>query len=123
MANYYTPDYMGLLAINATSGEIMDRRIKGAPVMAYTFIYSPDKKKAYGVMEDVSVIDMETNSIVKSFPNAEGTSFSLMPTTDGKKLYVGAGGSIMTVYDAETFNVLKVLQLQSDSVSLNRITF
>ena len=123
MGNYYTPEYMGLLAINSNTGEILDRQIKGAPVMAYTFIYSPDKKKAYGVMEDVSVIDLETNSVIKSFPNAEGTSFSLMPTSDGKKLYVGAGGSVMTVYDAETLNVLKVLHLQADSVSLNRIDF
>jgi DNA-binding beta-propeller fold protein YncE len=121
MANYYTPEYMGLLAIDANTGEIIDRRIKGPPVMAYTFIYSPDKKKAYGVMEDVSVIDLGTNSVIKSFPNAEGTSFSLIPTSDGKKIYVGAGGSVMTVYDAETMNVLKVLHLQSDSVALNRV--
>jgi DNA-binding beta-propeller fold protein YncE len=123
MANYYTPEYMGLLAIDATTGEITERRINGAPVMAYTFIYSPDKKKAYGVMEDVSVIDLATNNVIKSFPNAEGTAFSLMPSSDGKKIYVGAGGSVMTVYDAETMNVLKILNLQSDSVSLNRINF
>jgi DNA-binding beta-propeller fold protein YncE len=123
MANYYTPEYMGLLAIDANTGEILDRRINGPPVMAYSFIYSPDKKKAYGMMEDVTVIDLESNNVIKSFPNAEGTSFSLIPSGDGKKLYAGAGGSVMTVYDAATMNVLKVLQLQSDSVSLNRITF
>lgn len=123
MANYYTPEYMGLLAIDATTGQITDRKINGPPVMAYTFIYSPDKKKAYGVMEDVNVIDMATNNIVKTFPNAEGTAFSLVPSADGKKLYVGAGGSVMTVYDAETMNVLKILNLQSDSVSLNRMNF
>lgn len=123
MANYYAPDYMGLLAIDATTGEIMDRRIKGPPVMAYTFIYSPDKKKAYGMIEDISVIDMETSTVIKTFPNEEGTAFCIMPSSDGKKFYAGAGGSVMTVYDAQTYKVLKVLQLQSDSVSLNRIIF
>jgi DNA-binding beta-propeller fold protein YncE len=113
---------MGLLAIDANTGEITDRQIKGPPVMAYTFIYSPDKKKLYGVMEDLTVIDPATNSVIKSFPNAEGTSFSLMPSGDGKKLYVG-GGSVVTVYDEGTMNILKVLNLQSDTASLSRISF
>ena len=123
MSNYYTPEYMGLLSINANTGEIVDRQIKGPPVMAYSFIYSADKKKAYGIMEDVTVIDLETNSVIKSFPNGEGTSYSVIPTGDGKKLYVGAGGSTITVYDAESLNVLKVLQMQADSVALNKISF
>ncbi len=123
MSNYYTPEFMGLLSINANTGEIVDRRIKGPPVMAYSFIYSADKKKAYGIMENVTVIDLETNSIIKSFPNAEGTSYSVIPTSDGKKLYVGAGGSTITVYDAKTMNVLKVLQMRADSVALNKISF
>lgn len=123
MSNYYTPEYMGLLSIDANTGEILDRKINSPPVMAYTFIYGPDRKKVYGVMEDVSVIDLDTNTVVKSFPNPEGTSFSLIPSMDGKKIYVGAAGSVMTVFDAESFQVLKVLYLQSDSVSLNRINF
>ncbi|HSC71091.1 MAG TPA: hypothetical protein VLH58_07045 [Candidatus Methylomirabilis sp.] len=123
MANYYTPEYMGLLSIDATTGEILDRQIKGPPVMAYTFVYSPDKKKAYGMIEDISVLDLETNTVIKTFPNEEGTAFCIMPSSDGKKFYAGAGGSVMTVYDAATYKVLKVLQLQSDSVALNRVNF
>lgn len=123
MSNYYTPEYMGLLAINTHTGEIDNRQIKGPPAMAYSFTYSADKKKAYGIMEDVTVVDLATNSVVKSFPNAEGTSYTAMPTSDGKKLYVGAGGSTITVYDTETLSVLKVLQMQADSVALNRISF
>jgi DNA-binding beta-propeller fold protein YncE len=123
LSNYYTPEFMGLLSINAATGEIVDRQIKGPPVMAYSFIFSTDKKKAYGIMEDLTVIDLETNSIIKTLPNTEGTSYSVMPTSDGKKLYVGAGGSTIMVYDAETMKVLKVLQMQADSVALNRISF
>ncbi len=123
MSNYYAPDYMGLLSIDANTGKIEERRIKGPPVMAYSFIYSPDKKKAYGIMEDLAVIDLQTDSVIKTLPNAEGTSYSVIPTSDGKKLYVGAGGSTITVYDAQTLSVLKVLQLQADSVALNRIAF
>lgn len=123
MSNYYTPEYMGLLSIDTNTGEISDRQIKGAPVMAYSFIYSPDKKKAYGIMEDLNVIDLESNTIFKTVANAEGTSYSVIPSADGKKLYVGAGGSTITVYDAQTLQVLKVLQMQADSVALNKIDF
>ena len=123
LTNYYTPEYMGLLSINGNTGEIVDRKINGPPVMAYCFIYSPDKKKAYGIMDNIEVIDLETNTVVKSFPNAEGTSFSIIPSSDGKKLYAGAGGSTITVYDAKSYQVLKVLQMQSDAVALNRVSF
>jgi DNA-binding beta-propeller fold protein YncE len=123
LTNYYTPEYMGLLAIDTNTGRITDRKINGPPVMAYCFILSPDKKKAYGIMEDIQVIDLATNNIVKSFTNAEGTSFSIIPSSDGKKLYAGAGGSTITVYDAQTYQVLKVLQMTTDAVALNRVTF
>lgn len=123
MTNYYTPDYMGILSIDGNTGEVSDRKIEGAPVMAYCFIYSPDRTKAYGIMDNIMVIDLKTNTVVKSFPNAEGTSFSIIPSSDGKKLYAGAGGATITVYDAESYKVLKVLHTQTDAVALNRITF
>jgi DNA-binding beta-propeller fold protein YncE len=120
LSNYYTPEFMGLLSIDANTGKIEDRRIKGAPVMAYCFVYAPDKKKAYGMMDEVRV-DLESNTVVKTIPNAEGTSFSIMPSSDGKKLYAGAGGSTVTVYDAQSYQVLKVLQLQNDAVGMSRV--
>jgi len=123
MANYYTPQFMGLLAIDTSSGGVTERPIKGPPVMAYSFTYSADRKKAYGIMEDLIVLDLETNSVAKTLANAEGTSYSVIPTSDGKKLYVGAGGSTITVYDAETLKVLKVLQTHADAVSLRKVSF
>ena len=84
---------------------------------------SPDGKKAYGVMDNVSEVDLTTNSISRSLPNAEGTSFSVVTSSDGKKLYVGAGGRTITVYDANSFKPLKVLQIKTDSVGLDRVTF
>jgi DNA-binding beta-propeller fold protein YncE len=123
MSNYYTPQYMGLLSIDTNTGQITDRVVKGVPPMAYSFSYSPDKKKAYGIMEDLTVVDLEGNAVVKSFPNAEGTSYAALPSADGKKLYVGAGGSTIAVYDTENWNLLKVLQMNSDSVSLAKMNF
>jgi hypothetical protein len=56
MANYYTPELMGLLAIDKGTGEIKDTPLNGIPVFAYSVIYSPDKTKAYAVMDDLNVI-------------------------------------------------------------------
>jgi len=123
MANYYTPQFMGLLSIDTSSGVVTETPIKGPPVMAYSFAYSADRKKAYGIMEDLIVLDLETNSIARILANAEGTSYSAIPTRDGKKLYVGAGGSTITVYDAETLKVLKVLQTHADAVSLRKVSY
>ena len=106
-----------------SSGEVTEKPIKGPPPMAYSFTYSADRKKAYGIMEDLIVLDLETSSIARTLPNAEGTSYSVIPTRDGKKLYVGAGGSTITVYDAETLKVLKVLQTHADACSLRKVTF
>ena len=122
LANYYNPEFMGLVSIDTNTGEIAERRIQGPPVLAYCFIYSPDRKKAYGIMDEIHVIDLATNTVVKSIPNAEGTSFSVIPSSDGKKLYAGAGGATITVYDAQTYQVLKVLQMSSDAVALSRVT-
>lgn len=123
MVNYYTPQFMGLLTIDTGSGEVKERPIKGPPPMAYSFTYSPDRKKAYGIMEDLIILDLETNSIARTLANPEGTSYSAIPTGDGKKLYVGAGGSTITVFDAETLKVLKILQTHTDAVSLRKVTF
>ncbi|RMG95290.1 MAG: hypothetical protein D6708_03425 [Candidatus Dadabacteria bacterium] len=123
MANYYTPELMGLLAIDKKTGEIRDTPLKGIPVFAYSVIYSPDKKKAYGVMDELNVIDLETNTYESITVNHEGTCYGINVSSDGSKVYVGAGGSTLTVYDAKTLRPLKVLQMASDGMDIRRVTF
>jgi len=42
---------------------------------------------------------------------------------DSKKIYVGGGGSTLTVYDAKTLKALKVLQMASDGMDIRRVSF
>lgn len=122
MSPYYTPKFMGLLSIDAKSGEIVETPIKGDMVMAYNGIYSPDKTKAYVIMDDLNVIDLKTNTVARIVPIHEGTSYAVIPTDDGKKIFVGAGGPTVSVFDTETMKVVKVLQMATDGWCMCKIT-
>jgi hypothetical protein len=121
--NYYTPEIMGLLTIDQASGEITDIPLKGDPVLAYSVIFSPDKKRAYAVMDDLTVIDVVGKTYLQALPLREGTSYGVSVSSDGRKIYVGAGGSSVTIYDAQTLKPRKVLKMGSDAMDLRRVTF
>ena len=55
--NYYTEKFMGLLLVDQQSGEVSDIVLEGEPAMAYSVVLAPDRKKAYAVMDDLTVID------------------------------------------------------------------
>jgi DNA-binding beta-propeller fold protein YncE len=123
MVNYYTPELMGLLSIDANSGEISDTPLDGPPVFAYSVMRSPDKKKVYAVMDELTVIDLATRSYESVLPIPGGTHYAINVSSDGKKVYVSGGGSTTTVYDAESLKPIKVLQMETDGMDLRRLTF
>ena len=121
--NYYTPDAMGLLLLDQETGELQDIRLKGEPAMAYSVILSPDRKKVYGVMDDLTVIDLAKRTYVASVPIKEGTCYGVNVSADGKKIYADGGGSTLTIFDAQTLKPMKVLQMATDGMDLRRISF
>lgn len=121
--NYYTEKYMGILLIDRASGAIEDVVVKGEPAMAYSVIVAPDRKKAYGVMDDLVVIDMVKRTWGPSVRIAEGTCYGVNLSSDARKVYVGGAGSTVTVFDAQTLKPLKVLRMASDGMDLRRIAF
>ncbi len=121
--NYYTEKFMGLLLVDQRSGDIEDIVLKGEPAMAYSVVLAPDRKKAYAVMDDLTVIDLVRKSYLASVPIKEGTCYGVNVSSDGRKIYVGGGGSTLTVFDAQTLKPLKVLQMASDGMDLRRIAF
>ena len=123
MANYYTPELMGLVSIDTNTGEIADMPLDGPPVFAYSVIRSPDKKKAYAVMDDLTVIDLETRSYGPIIPIPDGTCYAINVSSDGKKIYVSGGGSTTTIFAAETLKPIKVLQMETDGMDFKRLTF
>jgi hypothetical protein len=121
--NYYTEKFMGLLLIDQQSGAIDDIVLKGDPAMAYSVVLAPDRKKAYAVMDDLTVIDLVKKTYLASVPIKEGTCYGVNVSADGRKIYVGGAGSTLTIFDAQTLKPLKVLQMASDGMDLRRIAF
>ena len=74
-------------------------------------------------MDDLTVIDLEKKTYLTSVPIKEGTCYGVNVSSDGKKVYVGGGGSTLTVFDARTLKPIKVLQMASDAMDLRRISF
>lgn len=121
--NYYTPENMGVLTVDEATGAIADTLIAGDPVFAYSVIFSPDRKKAYAVMDDLTVIDLATKKYARIVPLKEGTNYGVNVSSDGKKIYVGAGGASVSIFDAATLKPLKVVKMAADGMDLRRVTF
>lgn len=121
--NYYTPEFMGLLLVDQKTGEISDIPLEGEPVMAYSVVLSPDRKLAYAVMDELTVIDLVGRTYLQSMPIAEGTCYGVNVSGDGKKIYAAGAGSTLTVYDAKSLKALKVLQMASDGMDIRRVSF
>ena len=74
-------------------------------------------------MDDLTDIDLAKKTYLASVPITEGTCYGVNVSSDGKKVYVGGGGSTLTVYDAQTLKPIKVLQMASDGMDVRRIRF
>ncbi len=112
---YYDAQGLAYFIIDKNTGKLTTLRGKDV-WFAYSSILSPDKKFLYSVMDELIKVDMKTGETLKIIPLETGTNYTLAITADGKKIYVGPGGADISVYDAETFDLLGIIPLMSDGV-------
>ena len=117
---YWIGEAPGLLSIDTNTGKIAETSIKN-PMMVYGAIYSPDMKKAYANMDELYVIDLATQTVTNTEVIPSGTTFSIMTSADGKKIYL-QGGPTISIYDADTLKLVKVLEMSTDGMLLRRLT-
>lgn len=118
---YYTATGMGYFFIDRKSGKV--DMLQGKDIwFEYSTTLSPDKKYLYGVMDELIKMDAATGETIKAVPVKQGTCYAINITSDGKKLYVGPAGADVSVYDAETLELLTVIPLHADGVVAHRIT-
>lgn len=121
MVNYYSPELMGLVSIDTNSGEIIDIPIEGPPVFAYSVMRSPDKKKVYAVMDELTVIDLASRRYEQVIPIPGGTHYAINVSSNGSKIYVSGGGATTTIFDTSTLKPIKVLQMETDGMDIRRL--
>lgn len=118
---YYTPTGIGYFFIDRNTGKI--DMLAGKDVwFEYSTTLSPDKKFLYGVMDELIKMDAATGETIKVVPVAQGTCYAINITSDGKKLYVGPAGADVSVYDAQTLELLGVIPLYGDGVVAHRLS-
>jgi WD40 repeat protein len=89
------------------------------------FLLSPDRKRGFSVMPIIGaggnretewwVWDIENHKVInkKAFDTPNDT-FRFSVSSDGKKLYLYAGGSTLEIWDAQTLESLKWIYLNKD---------
>lgn len=118
---YYTATGMGYFFIDRNTGKV--DMLAGKDVwFEYSTTLSPDKKYLYGVMDELIKMDATTGETIKAVPVQQGTCYPINITSDGKKIYVGPGGADVSVYDADTLELLGVIPLYGDGVAAHRFS-
>lgn len=86
----------------------------------FSVVVSPDKKYAYGGMNYLYKINLETMEI-QDIPLKKGTSYGFNISRDGKTLYVSGAGPDISFIDAETLEYKKVIELPTDTMDVRVI--
>jgi hypothetical protein len=87
------------------------------------FALAPDRKKGYGLKQQVGtyefwVFDLEARRVAQRVPFRGRPRMRLIPSTNGRLLYLAGAGSTIDVYDAATFQHLRTVTLDSDMIGL-----
>ncbi len=80
------------------------------------FALSPDKKRGYAGLNDMVVIDMETQKVLvkaEGFERGRANN-SMIVSHDGTKLYISGVGDTVYVYDASTLEPIKTVYAGGD---------
>jgi WD40 repeat protein len=116
---YYTQDpnthedLFGYVNLDVDTGEV-DIAELGPAVSMFSLVISPDRKRAYGVMNQLVTVDLTTKKIV-DIRDTERTKYAANISHDGRKLYLGGAGPFIHVYDTGTLKLIKTVQLPGDA--------
>ncbi|HUA19862.1 MAG TPA: hypothetical protein VMU80_10430 [Bryobacteraceae bacterium] len=115
---YYTKDpitskdLMGLVDLDVNSGKVETIEL-GDPIPLYSAVVSPDRKRAYAVMNQLIAVDLEQKRILKSV-DLERTRYVANISRDGKRVFVSGAAPYIHVYDTDTLKLIKTVDLPGD---------
>lgn len=86
----------------------------------FSVVVSPDKKYAYGGMNNLYKVNLETFD-VEEIALELGTSYGFNISHDGKTLYVSGAGPDISFIDAKTLEYKKIIDLPTDTMDVRVI--
>lgn len=123
---YYTTNplngksLMGLVNIDVETGKT-DLVDLGPAVPLFSAVVSPDRKRAYAVMNQLVVVDLDGRRVTNVL-DLDRTKYVVNISHDGRKLYVSGAAPFMDIYDTQTLKQIKKLELSGDgSVTALRV--
>jgi DNA-binding beta-propeller fold protein YncE len=107
---------LGLVNMDVDTGKL-DFMELGPPIPLYSSVVSPDRKRAYLVMNQLVVVDLTQRKIAE-VRDTEGTTYVVNLTRDGKKVYLpSSAGPFVNVYDAQSLKRIHSIELPGDPSS------
>lgn len=88
----------------------------GPPIPLYSSVISPDRKRAYMVMNQLVAVDLTQRKIAE-VRDTERTTYVVNLTRDGKKVYLPSSGPFLDVYDAQSLKLIHRIELPGDPSS------
>jgi len=106
--------YWGITSVDLNTGEIIQQEISEYETLMFTAIRSPkDSNILYGVLNDLTKFDLKEQKVLKRVVT-DHTYYSVVPSMDGDKLYLGSCLDDIAVYDAQTLEKIGKIQLSGD---------
>ncbi len=89
------------------------------PSERVSFVLAPDGKTAYGLQSSIGhyefwKFDVEGNRVSARVPFDGRPRMGLMPSADGTRLFIFVAGNTIDVYDSQTFQYLRTVELDED---------
>ncbi len=103
---------MGLVNVDVETGKT-DLVELGPAVPLFSSVVSPDRKRAYAVMNRLVVVDLEGRRVTNVL-DLDRTKYVVNISRDGRKLYVSGAGPFMDIYDTQSLKQIKKIVLSGD---------
>jgi len=93
------------------------------PSSPTSFVMSPDRKRAYGLRQEVGnwemwTFDLENRTVLGKVPFAGRPRMRLNVSSNGQLLYISGAGQTIDIHDARTFRRLRTVEVGADVTSM-----
>lgn len=112
---------MGMATVNLTERTVDFFTI--GPSSPTGFVVSPDRKRAYGLRQEVGnwelwTFDLEKRTLIGKIPFDGRPRMRLSVSSNGNQLYISGAGHTIDIHDARTFRRLRTVETGADYTSL-----